>query len=666
MYINISRKLSIVLSCVFGIMSMAIMLELGIRPSPVYAQNASSTPIVYPEEPHAISQPLSALPAAPEATPSQGAPYVIPLLRRGPVGAAPQGITDPASIQTVVLPLILTTNLLNFDGIAYSANPYGLVPPSPNSAVGATQVFETVNISYQIFNKSTGGSVAGPNLLYQIWTNLYQQYGTVCGTPTNAPTPAYYSDPEVLYDPLASRWLVTVIASYSSAFTTGTECIAVSTTSDATGTFYLYQQTFSYLNDAPKFGVWPDGYYASYNMWNTSTDRFLGAQVCAYNRTAMLAGNTQTPICFQRTNADYSFLPSDIDGTTAPPSGEPNFFVELVPNSALDLYTFHVDFGTPSNSTFTGPTSITVASFAEACYINGTCIPQYGTSQQLDSLGDRLMPRLAYRNFGDHEALVANHSVTAGSSVGVRWYEIRSPNSTPTLYQQGTYAPDSAYRWMGSIAMDKSGDIAVGYSASSASIYPQIRYSGRVPSDPLGTLEPEDYIMSGFGYQGGYNRWGDYTSMAVDPVDGCTFWITNEYYAYGNSGTTNWSTRLASFQFFNCTPTPSATVSPTRLNFTSKYDQQVTLTDTLTNNGPGTLSIYSIEVTGDSSFSLNSTLCTSSLPQGQSCWAKVTFAPQGCLINVTGQLVFSDNGTGGEQTVSLTGRTIACPPAPAD
>ncbi len=375
-----------------------------------------------------------------------------------------------------------------------------------------------------------------------------------------------------MYDTLANRWLVTIIAS-SNGFNTGTECIAVSTSSDATGTYNLYQHTFSNLNDYPKFGVWPDGYYASYNIFSSSNGQFLGPQVCAYNRAAMLVGNAETPVCFQQTNYDYSFLPSDLDGTTAPPSGEPNFFLELAQPSALTLNTFHVDFVTPSNSTFTGPTSITVASFAEACN-GGTCIPQYGTSQQLDSLGDRLMHRLAYRNFGDHEALVANHSVTAGSSVGVRWYEIRSPNGTPTVYQQGTYAPDSSYRWMGSIAMDNSGDIAVGYSMSPSTQYPSIIYSGRIPSDPLGVLEPEDYITLGGGYQGGYSRWGDYTSMSIDPVDGCTFWYTNEYYTSANSGSASWSTRLASFSFFNCTPIgPSASVSPTSLNFISRYDQ---------------------------------------------------------------------------------------------
>src|SRR5258708_25117438 len=158
------------------------------------------------------------------------------------------------------------------------------------------------------------------------------------------------------------------------------------------------------------------------------------------------------------------------------------------------------------------------------------------------------MHRLAYRNFGDHEALVVNHSVTAGSSVGVRWYELRSPNATPTVFQQGTYAPDSSYRWMGSIAMDKAGDIALGYSVSSSGMHPSIHYTGRVPGDLLGTLQAENTIITGGGSQtGGLNRWGDYTAMTIDPTDDCTFFYTNEYLKA--TGSFNWSTWIASFKF---------------------------------------------------------------------------------------------------------------------
>jgi hypothetical protein len=196
----------------------------------------------------------------------------------------------------------------------------------------------------------------------------------------------------------------------------------------------------------------------------------------------------------------------------------------------------------------TGPTSIPVATFSEACG-GGICIPQLDTSRLLDSLGDRLMYRLAYRNFGDHEALVVNHSITAGSSAGLRWYEIRNPGS-PYIYQPGTFAPDARFRWMGSMAMDKFGDIAVGYSVSSSSSHPSISFTGRVPADSPGTLEAEMPVILGQGSQRNVSNWGDYSSLSVDPTDDCTFWYTTEYLK--TDGSYNWSTRIASFKFPSC------------------------------------------------------------------------------------------------------------------
>jgi hypothetical protein len=165
------------------------------------------------------------------------------------------------------------------------------------------------------------------------------------------------------------------------------------------------------------------------------------------------------------------------------------------------------------------------------------------------------MYRLAYRNFGTHESLVVNHSVTVGSnkgtSVGIRWYEIRDPNGTPTVFQEGTFAPDSSFRWMGSIAMDNVGDIALGYSLSSSSVFPSIAYTGRVPTDPLGTMEGENIVKAGGGSQvKSFIRWGDYSAMVIDPVDDCTFWYTTEYIA--STGSFNWSTEITSFKFPRC------------------------------------------------------------------------------------------------------------------
>ncbi|HET7505587.1 MAG TPA: proprotein convertase P-domain-containing protein, partial [Kofleriaceae bacterium] len=234
--------------------------------------------------------------------------------------------------------------------------------------------------------------------------------------------------------------------------------------------------------------------------------------------------------------------------------------------NALELWTFHPDFATPSNSTFTGPTALSVAAFTPLCN-GGTCVVQPGTTNQLDSLADRLMNRLAYRKFSDHDAVLVTHAVTAGSGGGVRFYEIRNlAAGTPTIFQQGTFAPDSAFRWMSSAAFDGSGNIGMGYTISSSAINPSVRYTGRLVTDALGTMgQGEGTIVSGTGSQtGNLTRWGDYSSMNIDPTDDCTFWYTQEY--MGASGSFNWRTRIGSFRFPSCGTTPtnnfSISVSP--------------------------------------------------------------------------------------------------------
>jgi hypothetical protein len=262
----------------------------------------------------------------------------------------------------------------------------------------------------------------------------------------------------------------------------------------------------------------------------------------------MLAGNDATAQCFFSRTIGGSYLPADLDGPTLPPDGSPNFLVDLSGTGALRLVKFHVDFAVPENSTLTSPITIPVAPFTRP----SGGVPQLGSTQTLATLGDRLMFRLAYRNFGDHESLVVNHSVAAGGSIGVRWYELRGPNDDePLVYQQGTYMPDGVFRWMGSIAMDGAGDIAVGYSASSSDIHPAIRYTGRTAGDPAGTLAEEHSILEGGGsQQPTLSRWGDYSSITIDPVDDCTFWFTTEYHQA--DGGFNWNTRIASFRFEGC------------------------------------------------------------------------------------------------------------------
>jgi hypothetical protein len=510
------------------------------------SQEPRSGPEVIPAERQDVSPALRNIPIIP---PAKGVRRVIPLRPTHSV-EAPAIQQDPVLQQTVG-PLVGTTAGLSFAGVG--EGDYGFsdccAPPDTNGAVGATQYVQWVNLSFAVFDKATGNLLYGPAAGNTLWSG----FGGACETNNDG-------DPVVQYDEAANRWVMSQLS-----VTNGPpfyQCVAVSTTSDATGPFNRYAFQFSAFNDYPKLGVWPDAYYLSFNQFNSSGTTFLGAEACALDRTAMLAGNSATSICFPMSSSVASLLPSDLDGSTAPPAGSPNFFLNFGKNS-LSLWKFHVDFGTPSNSTFTGPSTMSVPSFSPACG-GGTCIPQPNTGQQLDSLGDRLMYRLAYRNFTDHESLVVNHAVAVGggrgrgskTSVGVRWYEIRNPGSGPSVYQSGTFAPDSAFRWMGSIAMDKVGNIALGYSVSSGGIFPSIRFTGRMPSDSLGTMEAETSIIAGAGSQTYFyplfqlSRWGDYSSVAVDPVDDCTFWYTNEYLK--TDGVFNWSTRIASFKFPSC------------------------------------------------------------------------------------------------------------------
>lgn len=473
---------------------------------------------------------------------------------------------DPV-IQSSTASFVPTTSGLNIAGVGNGD--YGFIPnaapPDTNGAVGATQYVQWVNESFAVFNKTTGALLYGPVAGNTLWSG----FGGGCETNNDG-------DPVVQYDKAANRWILTQFSVSTKPYL---QCVAVSTTSDATGTYYRYAFAQPNFNDYPKLGVWPDGYYISYNMFSGNT--FVGGRACVMDRSAMLAGGAATQQCFQLSATFGGLLPSDLDGSTAPPVGSPNFYMSFGNDSAsLDIWKFHTDFAAPANSSFVR-TNIPAPPFAVACNGGGTCIPQPGTNQQLDSLADRLMHRLAYRNFGDHEAIVLNHSVSAGSSVGVRWYEVRDLSTSPTVYQSGTYAPDSAYRWMGSAAMDKLGNIAIGYSASSTGLYPGIRYTGRAPTDPLGTLQAENILVSGSGSQtAGLSRWGDYSAMTIDPTDDCTFFYTNEYLKA--NGTFNWSTAIASFKFPNCTGAApvltTITVSPASASVQTNGTKQFTAT----------------------------------------------------------------------------------------
>jgi hypothetical protein len=435
-------------------------------------------------------------------------------------------------------------------------------PPDSDGDVGPNHYVVMVNLHFAIYNK-TGGVVFGPVANNTLWAG----FGGACQTQNSG-------DPVVLHDQIADRWIFTQFTS-ASPFR---NCLAISTTPDPMGPYFRYEIPVpsNVLPDYPKWGVWPDAYYLS--------TREVGAGIIgayAIDRAAVIAGNPAAQlISFAAPvggtpNGGDGLLPTDLDGTTLPPAGSPNYFVGSMDQGgpygaaqdALSYWKFHVDFVTPANSTFTMTHTIPVAPFTSVmpapCSSSRQCIPQPPpTTNRLDHLGYRQRPtfRLAYRNFGTHESLVTTQSVDAGTGMsGMRWYEIRTP-ATPTIFQQGTFAPgltDGIHRWMGSIAMDRAGNMALGYSAGSAAVFPSVRYTGRLVTDPLGQMpQGEGVIHTGTGAQTGSARWGDYSAMTVDPVDDCTFWYVNQYLP-ATSGNA-WRIRVGSFRFPapQCIPVP--------------------------------------------------------------------------------------------------------------
>ncbi|MBL7138377.1 MAG: T9SS type A sorting domain-containing protein [Bacteroidales bacterium] len=444
-------------------------------------------------------------------------------------------VTDPV-LQDYLGDLLTDTTISNFDGIGAG----GSVPPDTYGEASLDYYFQVVNTSYAIFNK-TGEMIFGPYPSHTIWM----------GMPNNDNS----GDAVVLYDETADRWLFTQFSLPNYPSGPFFQMIAVSQTSDPTGSWYRWQYEFPLMPDYPKFGVWQDGYYMSSN--NFSSQGFANNGAYGYDRTAMLAGDPDAVrISFTLSAGGGGFntiYPADCDGPL-PPAGTPNYFgfIKRISPQYFGFYEFHADFTNPSNSTFGNLLQINVSSFNSL--LDG--IPQLGTTRKLEAISDRLMYRVQYCRFDGYDAIVTNHTVNVGYWVaGVRWYEFRKTTGNWSLYQEGTYAPaDGHSRWMGSIAMDTAGSIALGYSISSSSMYPSIRYTGRLRNDPLGQMTiAEKSIIEGGGCQtgiwSGRSRWGDYSSMSVDPANPTTFWYTQEYYATTSSS--SWRTRVGSFTFEN-------------------------------------------------------------------------------------------------------------------
>jgi hypothetical protein len=545
--------------------TFSLILTLGFCMHFAFGQNNITGPIVQYPVYFDVSPPLrdivkTALPKA-DNTWKDGIVNNHFNIHPKPSGQTPGGLSDP-NLQTKNGLIITDTTIQNFDG---NTNLQGVYPPDTYGEVGPNHYFQVVNMHYSIYSK-TGTLLLGPLDNSSIFS----------GMPNNSNN----GDAVVVYDEQADRWLFSQFSFPNGQYTSPYyQMIAVSQTADPTGSWYRYEYSFINMPDYPKFGVWGDGYYMSMNMF-ASGSSWAGTGAVAYNRSLMLAGSaSSTMIMFTKPASDEasSWLPSDCDGPF-PTGTPPNYFVYIYDGASTDhlgIYEFHVDWVTPANATFGNFLSFPVTAFTA----NITGIPQPGTTRKLDPLNDRLMYRLQYRKFSDHAAMVTNHTVDISSTVaGIRWYELRKTSSAWSIYQQATYSiSDNNSRWMASMAMDTSGNIALGYSVSSGTLYPSIRYTGRMKTDALNTMTiAERGIYNGGGSQTGpAQRWGDYSGMSVDPSAPATFWYTQEYYA--TTSGTGWKTRIASFSF----PSPlavTATANPYTITLGSSSQLNVAAT----------------------------------------------------------------------------------------
>jgi hypothetical protein len=449
----------------------------------------------------------------------------------------------------------MPTPSVNVQGLGYGMPGYipSGVPPDTTGGVGRDYYIQWVNTDYAFFNKD-GSMVDLPGANWRPGNTLWSGFGGLCEF-TN------YGDPIALYDQIEDRWVLTQFGLASAASGPHSQCVAVSETSDPLGSWHRYEYEWpsNYLNDYPKMGIWSDGYYFSANQFqctNWSNCNWRGAGVAVMEKEAMMQGQA-AGVQYWHLGSNFGhLLPADIDGDTPPPQGAPGMYfgASLVFGQAsLKIWEAAINWDNPDASTFGSNGVQPNTSMSVTNYSISDDIPQQGTAHVLDAMSYRLMFRAPYRNFGTHESVVLTQTINTPAAK--RWYELRDPaGATPILHQEGTFTPDGNGRWMGSIAMDALGNIALGYSVSGSSMYPSIRVVGRNADDPLGQMTySEEEIQAGSGFQiplGGRNRWGDYSTMSIDPSDDCTFWYTQEYLA--STGQIVWRTRVAAFAFPEC------------------------------------------------------------------------------------------------------------------
>jgi hypothetical protein len=497
-----------------------------------------------------------------------------------------------AALQSTAAINALTPPILSFDGLnnTDNFNAFGgrVNPSDDNGDVGPNHYVQQINLLVRVFSKA-GAPLTPPFKL----SSLFAPLGGLCSVNDNG-------DPVVLYDPLADRWLLSQFAFTALNAPPYHQCVAISKTADPTGAYYVYDfvTAGNEFPDYPHLGVWPDAYYMMVHQF-TLGGPFNGTGMYALDRKKMLAGDPTAGYIYFNENLTVhpegigGGLFADVDGLTPPPVGKPGIFAYFTavdfgdPANGIRLFDFHADFAVPANSTFTEPQTtyaapLPVAAFSLINPAGRRDIPQpppaSGVTMALDGIEDRFLHRMAYRNFGGYESLVTNHTVGAPASTtfGVfraapRYYELRRPLPAGLFFvnEQATFAPaDGVNRWMASAAMDHEGNIGIGFSVSNTSVFPGIRYAGRLSTDPPGGLfQGEALLIAGTGVQTTTNnRWGDYSGMGVDPSDDCTFWFTDEYYTAASQATSTagWLTRIGTFKVDPaCTAPPSGTLSGT-------------------------------------------------------------------------------------------------------
>jgi hypothetical protein len=497
-----------------------------------------------------------------------------------------RNILSFAASVLLLIPLADAQTVTSFEGIDASTpgNAATLRVVDPNGAVGTKQYLEWIDTAFQGFNKTTFAPVystlpAGDTP----WVEAGQ---------TNCEGKA--GNGVAIFDHLASRWIIAVRQG-SNTTATYYFCVAVSNTDDLTASNFAWNaytipldsllgtnaQGATYFPDYPKIATWADAYYVTIDLEDPNNAfQEVGVLVCALDRATMLTGGTpRTPQCFRYPSPPtgtlflgHSLYPADIEGTLAPPTGTPEFLVSIQnPHSSntsqlLNFWTFHVNWTTPSLTTFTGPKQVTVPAYIPGCYdvaspTNTVCVPEPttgSTNNFIDSVGDRLMHRFAYRRFTNsapYQTYLVSHDVQVGSGAlsqtGIRWYEF---NSGGGLLNSGTINPaDGNYRFVPSVAQDSAGNMALGYSVSGTSEHPAIAAS-YLNLRGGNSTPTEITLLDGTADEENAYHWGGYTSMTVDPVDDCTFWYVNEYFTVPQTGAlVTWQTRISNFKLPNCT-----------------------------------------------------------------------------------------------------------------